>query len=172
VNIPVDCHDEGVTHPVFTANNVKEPSARSSLVTYGSETVSMAGDEEDLEFEVKPSAEMHQKVTSAALTFLRECLKSKEADPDGCPNETFYTDLANVSWKLIEEPKFTIESDYEGGFQFSTEEAGTARITATEEPLFEGDSSAPYDEEVSIDFGGSVRVDGDEVTIEVDDSYF
>lgn len=164
--------EDGVTLPVFPGKYEITPSGGTSLLSYGSETITVGTDEESLDFEVEPTDELVSEVALQAKAFLDSCIKRDEAEPDGCPNRTYWSDLEDVSWKLTKAPTYTIESDYDGGWTFSTSSSGTAAVTATEPAIFDGDSPTKYTDEVQIDLSGSVRITGDSVTIEVDDSFF
>jgi hypothetical protein len=170
--VPVSSSDGSITLPAFPGEYEISPRSDSSLVTYGSQTVSIGTDEESLDFEAAPTDALTAKVSSEALEFLNACIAKKEADPDGCPNTTYESDLKNVKWTLDREPVISVESDYDGGWAFSTTKEGKASVSGTSEPFFDGDTDTHFTDETTIDLSGSVRISGETVTIEVDDSYF
>ncbi|WP_157412870.1 hypothetical protein [Aeromicrobium sp. Root236] len=172
LSVDVEGLDDGVTLPAFPAEYQIAPDSGSSLLSYGAKTVTIGKDEESLEFEAEPNNQFMAQVAQQAKTFLDACIKRHEAEPEGCPNRTYWSDLKDVSWKLTEEPTYTVESDYEGGWTFSTQTPGSATVTATEPGLFDGDADSKYTDKVDISISGTVQVSGDAVTIEVDDSYF
>ena len=164
--------DDGTTLPAFPAEYQIAPDSGSSLLSYGSETVTVGRDEESLDFEAEPNNEFMAQVTQQAKAFLDDCMKRDEAEPTGCPNRTYWSDLKNVAWKLTAEPTYAIDTDYESGWTFSTKTPGSATVTATEPGIFDGDPDTKYTDKVDIDISGTVDVSGDAAKIEVDTSYF
>ncbi|MEV7397539.1 hypothetical protein [Aeromicrobium sp. NPDC092404] len=171
-SIDVEGLDDGATLPAFPGKYEIAPGTDSSLVTYGSESVTIGTDEESLDFEAEPTDALVDEVAKQANAFLDACIQRNEAEPDGCPNQTYWSDLEDVSWKLTSPPTYAVESDYDGGWNFSTSIPGKAMVSATEPGLFDGDADSKYTDEVQIDLSGTVTISGDTATVKVDDSYF
>lgn len=161
-----------MTLPAFPGEYEIAPDSGTSLLSYDSQQVTVGKGEESLDFEAEPSTELVDEVSRQVGEFLDACIKRDEAEPDGCPNRTYYPDLEDVSWTLTEAPTFTVESDYEGGWAFSTETSGAATVKATEPAFFDGDAPTKYTDKVQIDISGTVNISGDTVTVEIEDSYF
>lgn len=163
--------DDGVTLPVFPGRYDIEPVGDSDLIVYEPQDASIGTDDEYLDFEAAPSDALVTEVTTQASAYLDECISRREADPDGCPNETYGFDLEDVKWTLSDPPTYAVESDFSGGWRFTTSVQGSATVTAKEPSFIDGEPAEDYKDTVPIDLSGTVSIDGGTVTIKVDDYY-
>jgi hypothetical protein len=170
--VEVDGLDDTVELPVFPGSYEIQPTAGSSFLEFGPQEVSVGTDGEYLDFDVIPSDALLAEVTEQANAFVAECVSRTDADPAGCPNETYGYELEDVRWTLDAPPTYEVESDYEGGWRFSTSLPGRASVTAQQPSFIDGEPAEDYADDVSISIDGTVTIDGDIVTVDVDDSYF
>lgn len=165
--------EDGVTLMVFPGTYEVSPSAGSKYLTFEKQTISIAEDEENLEFEVSASGELATEVSRQADEFLAACIAKTEAEPDGCPNTTYEGfELKNVTWTLDVSPQYSVTSDSYDGVTFETSTPGKATIKATEPGFFDGDPATKFTDTVDINLSGAVSIEGDTVTIDVEDYFF
>lgn len=166
--VDVEGLDEGVELPVFPGEYDVTPVADSRYVTFESESASIGTDSESLDFELAPSDKLLAEVATQADAYLADCIAQPEADPEGCPNETYGYQLEDVVWTLAESPSYELDTDYDGGWRLSTSNAGSATVTAKEPSFFDDEPARDYTDTVTIELTGTVTVEGDTVTVEVD----
>ena len=160
--------------PVFPGTYEITPTTGSSFLTYDTQDVTIGTDDdsyESVDFELAPTDDLLKEVSRQADAYLADCLAKTEVEPDGCPNQAYGYELKDVEWTLDQAPVYTLESDYDGGFRFETQTSGRATVTAKESAYVDGEPDEDFEDTDDLDLSGTVAIDGDTVTIQVDDYY-
>ena len=172
VSVDVDGLEDGVSLPAFPGTYEVVPTSDSSYVTFEPQTTTTGEDQDSLDFELAATTELEEEVTRQANAFLATCIASTEADPEGCPNDTYAGyDLKNVAWTLDSAPAYELVARYGGEWDFQTTTDGSATITARRPSFLDDEPDEDYRETVDVRLSGKVLIDGDTVTLELD-QYF
>jgi hypothetical protein len=159
--------DGAVELPVFPGDYTVTPTSGSRFLAFETKSASVGVLSEVMGFDAAPTEELHAEVARLADAYLAGCLARQEATAEECPNNTFGHDLQDVRWELATPPAYRIEQTPTGTLRFQAE-AGVAHATGTEPGLSAGAPAKDYFDTVTLGFGGTVRVDGDTVVIDVD----
>lgn len=160
------------------------PAADSKYVTYGDEIKAevrvdgSGGQDSPISFEPQYTDALEEDVTTAVNAKLDECATSTEFDPEGCPfsYSTFddEEDYRGASWSIDDYPSYSVSADYdsEDGLRFDTVDRGEATVDYEHNTEYDDDEPADWESEDSqsgFSVSGSVSIDGDSVSVELDD---
>jgi hypothetical protein len=165
--VDVADQDGAVELPVFPGSYDVTPTSGSRFLAFETKSASVGVLSEIMGFDATTTEELHAEVARLADAYLARCLARREARPEGCPNRTFGHDLQDVRWQLATSPTYRVKRAPSGAFRF-TASAGAAHATAKEPGLRAGLPAKDYFDTVTLDFGGTIQVDGDTVVIEAD----
>lgn len=169
--IDVDGLEDGVTLSAFPGTYEIAPGAGSKYLTFEPETVRVGTDREFTDFEVTATDELLAEVTSQADQLIAGCMTRTEADPAGCPNRTYGYRLDDIRWTLDVKPTYELTSNYDGSWRFSTKTPGQASVTAKERSFLDDEKPTDYTDQDSINLSGDVRIDGDTVTVDIENVF-
>jgi hypothetical protein len=165
--VDVADQDGAVELPVFPGSYDVTPTSGSRFLAFETKSASVGVLSEVMGFDAATTEELRAEVARQADAFLASCVALKEARAERCPNKTFGHDLQDVRWELATPPAYRVERAPSGAFRF-TASAGAAHATAKEPGLRAGLPTKDYFDTVTLDFGGTIQVDGDTVVIEAD----
>lgn len=167
VEVPIGTEDYGSTEVYLYPGVYEVTAADSRYFELADTTVAVGGMMSDMvELAFTPTEELTVAVQKEVDALVAGCVKQTVAEPEGCPFRVYTSGDPKVTWTSVDIPAVEIMEQDPTRFRARD---GLARAVYTEE--FFG-SSYNRDDDVRYDIDGTVRIDGDTVAVEFEDSWW